>query len=230
MYGKRTRRSRSGRAGRDGRTWRTGRRFGRLYAVRVILLVGFAILLAWYGKQGVNNPFAVARSVRVYGDGGGYAVAAVAAEFRKDAAAVGEAAVSGGTLGDPPALDSSGAAAWKTVRPFADSGGARAVLLTYGGTTALICDTAFFASLRGGGGVQTQFREKLDILAVPASSAEELLEARNRFRPRFLVAAPPCTAAPARNVLCAQPDETGRWRLDFAVKGGKLEFGGGHPR
>jgi len=189
------------------------------------------VLITWYAKQGVNNPFAVFRSIRVYGGGGGgYAVAAVAAEFRKDTAAVGEVAVSGGALGDPTSADSSGAAVWKEVCPFADSGdGVRAVLLSYGGMTALICDTALFAPLRSGG--KARFHEKLDILAVPPSSTEELLAARNRFRPRFVVAAPPCANdAPARNILCAKPDENGRWRYDFTVKGGKLELSGDHPR
>jgi len=194
------------------------------------LLIAATVLLTWYAKQGVNNPFAVVRHVRVYGDAGGYAVAAIAAEFRKDTAAVGEVVVSGGALGNPPSVDSSGAAVWKAVSPLADSGddGAGAVLLSYGGMTALICDTALFARLRGGGAAR--FHEKLDILAVPPSSAEDLLAARNRFRPRFVVAAPPCVTAPARNILCAKPGENGRWRYDFTVKGRKLELIGDHPR
>jgi len=94
--------------------------------------------------------------------------------------------------------------------------------------TALICDTALFAPLRGGG--TARFYEKLDILAVPPLNKEDLLCARNRFRPRFVVAAPPCVTAPGQNILCAKPDENGRWRYDFTVKGGKLKLIGDHPR
>ncbi len=172
------------------------------------------------------------KSIRVYGDAeaGGYAVAAVAAEFRKDTVVVGEVAVSVGALGGPPAADSPGAAVWKAAYPFADDVGTRAILLVYGGMTAMICDTAFFATLRGGGAVSPQFREKLDILVVPPSDGGELLEARNRFRPRFVITAPPCVSAPARNILCVQPDKIGRWSCDFSVRGGKLGYGSDHWR
>ncbi|MDR2692955.1 MAG: hypothetical protein LBB74_01920 [Chitinispirillales bacterium] len=188
------------------------------------MLITATVLLTWYAKLGVNNPFAVVRSIRVYGDAGGCAVAAVAAEFRKDTVVIGKIAVSGAAFGALPAADSSGTAVWREVSPFADSAGA--ILLTYGGMTALICDTALFARIRGdsGGGVPAQFYEKLDILVVPPSNGEELLRARNRFRPRFAVAAPPCANAPAKNILCAPPDKIGRWRYDFTVKGGKLEL------
>jgi len=191
------------------------------------LLIAATVLLTWYAKLGVSNPFAVARSIRVSGDRSGYAVAAVAAEFRKDTVAVGEVAVSGGALGYPPSADSSGAAVWKVVYPFADS--VRAVLLTYGGMTAMICDTAIFAKRRGRAAAP-QFYEKLDILVVPSSSVEALLGARNRFRPRFIAAAPPCTGAPARNILCAQPNETGQWSRVFNLNGQKLEVSGDRQR
>jgi len=202
-----------------------GKRMGRWYFVRVFLLLAATALLTWYAKTGVN-PFAVDRSIRVYGDSGGYTVTATAAEFRKDTVISGRVTVSGGTLGGLPSADSFGmGAAWREVCPFADSAG-RAALLTYGGMTALICDTALFAKLRDGAGVRAPFYEKLDILAVPPSSGEELLTARNRFRPRFAVAAPPCSSAPAKNIICAKPGETGRWRYDFRIKGGKLEVSG----
>jgi len=90
---------------------------------------------------GVSNPFAVTRSIRVYGNGSGYAVAALAAEFRKDAVVIGELSVSGGAIGGLPSADSSGAAVWKVVYPYADSS-AGAVLLAYGGATELICGAA----------------------------------------------------------------------------------------
>jgi hypothetical protein len=189
------------------------------------LLIAAAVLLTWYAKRGVNNPFAVVRSIRVCGEGGGCAVAAVAAEFGKDTVVVGKIAVPGAALGALPAADSSGAAVWKEVRPFDDS--VRAILLTYGGMTAMICDTAIFAPIRGGsggsGGVSAQFYEKLDILVVPPANNEELLGARNRFRPRFAVAAPPCSNPPAKNILCPPSGKNGRWRYDFTIKGGKLE-------
>ncbi|GBU20897.1 hypothetical protein R80B4_00784 [Fibrobacteres bacterium R8-0-B4] len=198
-----------------------GRLFGLRYAIRVFLLLAVTVIVTWYAKLGVSNPFAVDRSIRVYGDRGGCAVAAAAAGFRKDTVILGKIAFSDAALGDPPATDSLGAATWKEVRPFADSG--RAVLLTYGGMTALICDTAIFAQISGGVGVAAQFYEKLDILVVPPASGETLLAARSRFRPRFTVAAPPCEPSPAKNIICAPPDETGRWRCDFTVKGGKLQ-------
>ncbi|MDR2591735.1 MAG: hypothetical protein LBC59_02875 [Chitinispirillales bacterium] len=193
------------------------------------MLIAAAVLLTWYAKLGVNNPFAVVRSIRVYGDGGGCAVAAVAAEFRKDTVVVSKISVSDTSLSALPAADSSGAAVWKEVRPFADS--VRAILLTYGRMTALICDTALFAPIRGGSnGVSAQFYEKLDILVVPPLNDEELLGTRNRFRPRFVVAAPPCANAPAKNILCAPAPsgKTGRWRYDFTIKSGKLEVKSNH--
>jgi hypothetical protein len=200
---------------------------GRWYFVRVFLLIAATALLTWYAKTGVN-PFAVDRSIRVCGDGGGYTVTATAAEFRKDTVISGMVTVSGGALGGLPSADSSGmGAAWREVCPFADSGG-RAVLLTYGGMTALVCDTSLFAPLRDGIGIRAPFYEKLDILVTPSLSGNGLLRARNRFRPRFAVAAPPCSSAPAKNILCARPDETGRWRYDFRIKGGKLEVSGDH--
>jgi len=189
------------------------------------LLLAATAFLTWYAKQGVNNPFAVVRSIRVYGDRDGYAVAATAAEFKKDTGTVGEIKISGGALGALPSVDSSGAAVWKGVHPFDDSVGA--VLLTYGGMTALICDTALLAPLNGGGAVLPQFHEKLDILVVPSSSEGELLGVRNRFRPRFLVAAPPCAGVSAQNILCNQ-GKTGQFSYDFSVKGRKLEVGGDH--
>jgi len=211
---------------RERRTFgfRDGRRFGRRYLIRVFLLAAAAILLTWYAKLGVSNPFAVIRSIRIYGDGGGYTVAALAAEFRKDTVVIGELTVSGGAIGGLPSADSSGAAVWKAVYPYADSG-AGAVLLAYGGATALICGAAVYAS-PGGVPVPAQFREKLDLLVVPPSSDEELLGVRNRFRPRFVAVAAPCLNAPAPNILCAQPGETGRWSREFTVKGGKLEPNG----
>jgi hypothetical protein len=201
-----------------------GKRFGPWYLIRVFLLILATIILTWYAKLGVNNPFATVKSIRVYGDGGGYAVAAVAAGFRKDGVVLSEAAVSGGVVGVPRSADSSGAAAWREVYPFADgdSGGARAALLTYDGVTALVCGSSVYG--RPAEGVSTRFREKLDLLVVPPAGGAELLGARDRFRPRFVVAAPPCTSASARNVLCAAPDENGRWGYTFTMKTGKLEL------
>jgi hypothetical protein len=205
-----------------------GKRFGLWYLIRLFLLFSATIFLTWYAKQGVNNPFAAIRSIRVYGDGDGYAVAAVAAKFRKESAVLSEVAVSGGAVGVPRSADSSGVAVWKEVYPFADgdSGGAKAALLTYGGATALVCGSSVYGQTAGG--VSTQFREKLDLLIVPPAGGAELLGARDRFRPRFAVAAPPCTSAPARNILCAKPDEKGRWSYTFTVKVGKLELDGDH--
>jgi hypothetical protein len=208
---------------RERRTFgfREGTRFGRRYSLRVFLLIAATALLTWYARQGVNNPFATVRSIRVYGGGDGYAAAAVAATYGKAPAVVGEVAVSGGALGGLPPADTSGAAVWREVYPLSDS--VRAVLLTYGGMTALACDTAIFAPLRGGAGaVAPQFYEKLDILALPPSNDSNILEARNRFRPRFAVAAPPCKNGLAKNILCAP---TGQFDRFFNVKNGKLSVG-----
>jgi hypothetical protein len=187
----------------------------------VFFLVTAAALLSWYAKRGVNNPFAAAKSIRVYGEGSGWAVAAVAAGFGKEAAAVGEIAVSEGALRALPSADSTGAATWNEVCPFADDG-VRAVLLAYGGAAALVCDTAVYAQK---GAVSVKFYEKLDMLVVPPSSIDgELLDLRNRFRPRFVVVAPPCKDAPAKNIICGQLDEAGRFNYNFNIKNGKLEF------
>jgi hypothetical protein len=196
--------------------------------LRVFLLVTAAVLLTWYARQGMNNPFAVVRSIRVYGDGGGYAVAAIAESRKAGVGAVGEVAVFGGALGGLPAADSSGEALWRAVSPFAGDG-AGAVLLSYGGMTALACDTAIFAPLRGGAAVLPQFYEKLDIVAVPPSSDSDILAVRNRFRPRF-VAAAPCSSAPARNILCAPQGENGRFNYIFSMNARKLEVSGGHQK
>lgn len=185
------------------------------------------MLITWYARQGVNNPFAVVRSIRVYGDvgGSGYAVAALAAEFKKEAAAVGEVTVSGWALGGLPA--ESGGADWRAVYPFADS--VKAVLLTYGGMTALICDTAVYAPSRDSAtAVAPQFHEKLDILTVPPSTKEDLLNLRNRFRPRFVAVAVACadsqTHGPAPNILCAAVGENGRFGHNFSLRNGKAVF------
>lgn len=199
----------------------------RWYLARVFLLLAGAIILTWYARQGRNNPFAVDRSIRVYGGagGGGYAVAAVAAGFRKEAASVGEVAVSGGAVGAPP--PASKGAAWREAYPFSDS--VRAVLLVYGGMTALICDSSVYAPLRGGAAaVAPKFREKLDILALPPSAEGDVVAARNGFRPRAVAVAAPCAAAEPRpalqNILCAPVDSSGRFSRSFSLRNGKLVF------
>ena len=222
MYSDRLKRRRKRRA--FGLSEGRGNRFGPWYLIRVFLLLLATIILTWYAKLGVNNPFAAVKSIRVYGDGGGYAVAAVAAGFRRDSVVLSEVAVSGGAVGVPRSADSSGAAAWREVYPFADSGGGgvRAALLTYGGVTALVCDSSVYGLPAEG--ASTRFREKLDLLVVPPAGGAELLGARDRFRPRFVVAAPPCTSVSARNILCAAPDENGRWSYKFTIKAGKPEL------
>jgi hypothetical protein len=195
--------------------------------LRVFLLIAVTVLLTWYARQGVNNPFAVVRSIRVYGDGGGYAVAAAAESVKSGAATVGEVSVWGGALGGLPPVDSSGAAAWTAVSPLAGDG-ARAVLLSYGGMSALVCDTSLFAPLRGGAAALPRFYEKLDIVAVPPSNDSVLLLVRNRFRPRFVVAAQPCKNTPAKNILCGRQGENGRFGYSFGMKGRKLEFSAEH--
>jgi len=190
---------------------------GRWHVVRVFLLVAGAAFLGWYGRQGVNNPFAGARTVSVSGyAGGGCAVTCV---MGRDTARLSAAA---GAIPPPDSLppgSPTGAVAWKTVYPFADS--AAAVLLTMGKSSVMICDSA--AAAPRPDAAPPQFREKLDLLIIPPASEKDALAARNRFRPRLMAVIPPCVAPPTQNIICGPVDENGGFKYNFIIRGGKLK-------
>ena len=194
----------------DGKT-------GYWHAFRAILLIVGAAFLGWYGKQGVNNPFAGADTIRVAGGADAYAVTCAAGRDSTRASAPTGAVPPPDSL---PPDSPTGAITWKTVYPFADS--AAAVLLTLGRSFALICDSAVFAPRPGDDAPQPRFREKLDLLVIPPASENDVATARNRFRPRLIAVAPPCATPSTQNIICGPVDENGGFRYNFVVKVGKL--------
>jgi len=196
--------------------WRDDGKRGYWHAFRAVLLIVGAAFLAWYGKQGENNPFGGARTIRVEGGAGAYAVTCAAGRDTARAVAPTGAVPPPDSL--PPASP-TGAFAWKTVYPFADS--AAAVLLTLGRSSALICDSAVFNPRPDD--AQPQFREKLDLLIIPPAAENDAIAARNLFRPRLIAVMPPCDAPPTQNIICGPVDENGEFKYNFVVHGEKLK-------
>jgi hypothetical protein len=188
----------------------------------MFFLASAAMLVAWYGHEGAANPFADVRLIRVSGGEGGYSVACIAAPFKKEPSVVGELTVISGALGEMPPFDSTGVVAWKEVYPFA--GRARAFLLTYDKSTALVCDSSIYAPRQGAGNTPSPFYEKLDLLVIPPSTEENILETRASLRPRLIVVAAPCAMPSAQNILCGSVDESGSFCYNFKVRNRKLRL------
>jgi len=194
-------------------------RIGPWWGVRVILLLVLAAAATWYGRQGANNPFVGKTLLSVSGDGDGFTVSCIRGrtpqivsefivspsgnDWREDRRNTSE---SGATIGD--------------IRPFADS--VTAVLLTFAKSDILICDSSAFGQRPAG--VRSSFWEKAELLIIPPASETEIMEVRNRFRPRLLAVIPPCNMQSTQNVICSETGAGGAFRYDFEIRRGILRL------
>jgi len=193
------------------------KRIGPWYGVRVALLLMLVIAATWYGKQGMNNPFAGRTLLSVSGNDSGFTVACV--KGRKPRV-VSEFTVSaeGNEWYEEKRRTSDGGGTFQDIYPFADS--VRAVLLRFEKADILICDSSAFAPRPAG--ARSTFLEKAELILIPPANEPEILETRDRFRPRLLAVVPPCNIRSAQNVLCAEAGEGGAFRYDFEIRGGVL--------
>ena len=203
------------------------------FNVKRMLRVFFTVLgigiLSWYGKSGVP-PFGARNMVRIdglHGSHGEYTVSCIAAKFGNDTSVISTFKVTGALPANDselPSPDSSGAANWKVVRPFADS--TTAVLLTFEKVSVLICDSSIF--IPPPAGASTLFREKLELMILPPADERTVLDVRDRFRPRLLAVHPPCSAPSGQNIICKTGPAGTHFRYDFKVKGQKLKLVDGY--
>ena len=194
-------------------------RMGPGHWARAVFVIFLAAAAAWYGKQGINNPFDGRARLSVSGDDAGFTVSCIKG---KKPRVVSEFMVS--LKGDDWYEDkrnfSDGGGTIQDIHPFADS--VRAVLLTFAKADILICDSSVFDPRPAG--ARSHFWEKVEMLLVPPASEAELLEVRNRFRPRLLAALPPCNMRSTQNVICGEAGAGGAFRYDFEIKRGVLRL------
>jgi hypothetical protein len=193
-------------------------RMGPGHWVRVAFFIVLAGAAAWYGKQGVNNPFTGRALLSVSGDGDGFTVACVTGRKPR---VVSEFTVSSDGAGqwyEDKRSASDGGGVFHDIYPFADS--VRAVLLKFAKSDILICDSSVFSPRPAG--TRSHFWEKSDLLLIPPASEAEIMEVRTRFRPRMLAVVPPCNMRSTQNVICSETGANGAFRYDFEIKRGVL--------
>jgi len=198
-------------------------RIGPWWGVRVILLLVLAAAATWYGRQGVNNPFTGRTLLSVFGDGDGFTVACIKGRTPH---IVSEFIVSpsGNDWREDRRNTSESSAKINDIRPFADS--VTAVLLTFAKSDILICDSSAFDPRPAG--TRSSFWEKAELLIIPPASEAEIMEVRDRFRPRLLAVVPPCNIRSTQNVICRETDAKGAFRYDFEIRRGILRLTAEH--
>jgi len=200
-------------------------RIGPWWGVRVILLLVLAAAATWYGRQGVNNPFIGRTLLSVSGDGGdGFKVACVKGRTPR---VVSEFIVSSedNKWYEDKRSTSDGGGTISDIYPFADS--VRAVLLTFAKADILICDSSVFDPRPAD--VRSHFWEKAELLIIPPASEAEILEVRDRFRPRLLAVIPPCNMLSTQNVICSETNANGAFHYNFEIRRGILRLAEHQP-
>jgi hypothetical protein len=194
-------------------------RMGPGHWVRVVFVIFLAAAAAWYGKQGMNNPFNGQARLSVSGDDAGFTVSCITGRKPR---VVSEFIVSskGDEWYEDKRNSSDGGGTINDIYPFADS--VRAVLLTFAKSDILICDSSIFAPRPAG--ARSHFWEKVELLLIPPASEAEILDVRDRFRPRLLAVLPPCNMRSTQNVICSETGADGAFRYDFEIKRGVLQL------
>ncbi|MCL2218419.1 MAG: hypothetical protein FWC23_00545 [Chitinispirillia bacterium] len=197
------------------------RKFNFRRMVRVFIVTAALWVATLYITTG-ENPFAERWLLRVSGDAGGYAVSVLSEKLGRDTLVLWSMRVDGALPADSaaPLSDTYGAAKWRFVRPFADSTGA--ALLTFSRASVLICDSLIFGSAAGGR--ESPFREKLDMVIVPAAGDSAIWAIRERFRPRIVAVAAPCSIPAGRNIICGAAGSNGEFSYDFRKRSGGLRL------
>ncbi|MDR3013465.1 MAG: hypothetical protein LBU70_09715 [Chitinispirillales bacterium] len=166
--------------------------------VRVFFVLFALMGVVWYGKLGGHSRLTVRAIVTVTGSSDGYIVAT-----------------------DPDNAIRSGVYPFEGSGDFED-GGPETVLITFAGTSIMICDEAIFNVRESR--ADHRFWENLDLLIIPSADEETILAMRNLFRARLIAVAPPCAIPSTQNIICETADENGKFTYNFQVKRGRLQY------
>ena len=194
-------------------------RIGPGHWVRAAFIIFLAAAAAWYGKQGVSNPFNGRALLSVSGDDDGFTVTCITGRKPR---VVSEFTVSsrGDDWYEDKRNSSDGGGTFQDIHPFADS--VRAVLLTFAKSDILICDSSVLDERPAG--ARSPFWEKVELLLIPPANEAEILKVRDRFRPRLLAVVPPCNIRSAQNVICGEAGANGAFRYDFEIRRGIVQL------
>jgi len=194
-------------------------RIGPGHWARAVFIIFLAAAAAWYGKQGINNPFGGQALLSVSGDDAGFTVSCITGRKPR---VVSEFIVSskGDEWYEDKRNSSDGGGTIHDIYPFADS--VRAVLLKFAKADILICDSSVFDPRPAG--TRSPFWEKVELLLIPPANEAEILEVRDRFRPRLLAVIPPCNMRSTQNVICSEAGAGGAFRYDFEIRRGVLQL------